>query len=176
MQIVFHPGGNILLTLCYDNSVHLWDKATGERIGQPLEFKGTVSTLLFNPDGKTFLTTCFDKTAQLWDTATGQPFGKPMPYDPYSTGVAAFHPKGRVFVIRNSGSTAQLRNAVTGEPIGQPIGGGAAVLSVTFSPNGNYVLTGEVDSARLWEAGTGKLRGPLSRPGRSSRPSVRTAG
>ena len=78
--VAFSPDGKTILTGSGDNSARLWDAATGQPIGPPMQHSGpgTVWSVVFSPDGKRILTGSVDKTARLWDAATGQPLGRPM--------------------------------------------------------------------------------------------------
>ena len=77
--MAFSPDGKTVLTAGRDGKARLWDAATGQPLGQPVEHRDPRScAVAFSPDGKTILTGSVDKTARLWDAATGQPLGQPM--------------------------------------------------------------------------------------------------
>src|SRR5262249_39844134 len=71
----------------------MWDAATGELIGKPIEQGGLVTAVAFSPDGKAILTGSNDDTARLWDTATGRQVGFPLKHRSTVTSVA-FSPDG----------------------------------------------------------------------------------
>src|SRR5436305_1774326 len=76
--MAFSPDGKAVLTGSADPTARLWDAATGQPIGPPLEHRAAVDAVSFSPDGKAVLTTSADKTARLWDAATGPPIGPPL--------------------------------------------------------------------------------------------------
>src|SRR5262249_3182739 len=62
------------------NTVRVFETATGKPIARPLKHNGRVDVATFSPDGKVILTTNAPsegvkgrRVTQLWDTATGKP-------------------------------------------------------------------------------------------------------
>jgi hypothetical protein len=149
----FGPDGKVVLTGSADNTARLWDAATGQPIGAPLEHKGRVGAVAFGPDGKAVLTGSLDNTARLWDAATGKPIGAPLEHKG-RVGAVAFSPDGKVVLTGSLDNTARLWDAGTAKPIGTFLEHKGSVLAVAFSPNGKRVITGSLDNtARLWDAG-----------------------
>jgi WD40 repeat protein len=70
------PDGSILATTGdpgkADNAIHLWDTATGKRLGYCTGHKQGVWSVAFSPDGKTLATASDDSTLKLWNVATQQ--------------------------------------------------------------------------------------------------------
>ena len=103
--VAFSPDGKAVLTGSADKTARLWDAATGQPIGAPLQHQGRVSAVAFSPDGKTILTGSEDKTARLWDAATGQPIGAPMQHQGPVRAVA-FSPDGKAALTGSNDGTA----------------------------------------------------------------------
>ena len=68
--MAFSPDGKTLASGSYDDTVRLWDVATGRPIGQPLTgHTGVVTSVAFSPDGKTLTSGGSDNTIRRWDVA-----------------------------------------------------------------------------------------------------------
>ena len=62
-----------------DNTVRIWDAATGAAVGSPLSgHDGVVGSVCFSPDGKKIASSSGDKPVRIWDAATGAPVGSPL--------------------------------------------------------------------------------------------------
>jgi WD40 repeat protein len=157
--IAFSPDSKTLLTatstpgragLPNVAAAHLWDAATGKRIGQPMEHKLPVDAIAFAPDGKTVLTGSEDKTAQLWDAATGKPVGPALQHDNWVAGVA-YSRDGKILLTHDH-KAAHLWEAATGRKIAaltHPDG----IVTAGFSPDGTLYTQGSKDGLRLWDLG-----------------------
>src|SRR4030095_15451247 len=66
------PGGRVLATGGYDNSIKLWDVAGGKELRTLDGHNGAVFELAFRPDGKVLASASGDRTVKLWDVASGE--------------------------------------------------------------------------------------------------------
>ena len=122
-----------------------------------MRHEGAVCVAQFSPDGKRVVTASADNTARLWDAGTGKPLGEPMRHEGHVSS-AAVQPRRHAGGDRISG---QHRAAVGCRQRQGPRRADAAmkvmVASAQFSPDGTRVVTASWDNtARLWDAGTGK--------------------
>jgi len=157
----FSPDGKIVATGSDDKTARLWEAATGQRLGAPLEFSSSVRCVTFSPDGRTLLVGSADGIASFCDIASRQvkvAFREP------SGGLfcAAYAPDGESIVTGGADHRARLWNSRTGDPVGAPMEHSNIVVSVAFSPDSRTVITGTVDRrAQLWDVATGLPIGPF---------------
>ena len=118
--VAFSPDGKTILTGSDDKTARLWDAASGQPIGKPIQHSSQLSDVAFSPDGKTILTACLDGSARLWDVNTGQLIGQPMKHRNGSLS-AAFSPDGKTVLTGCMLGGARLWDSATGRPIGQPV-------------------------------------------------------
>ena len=167
------PGGRTLLASgSQDGTVRLWDPATGQPAGPPLEGRhGPVQALTAVPvpDGRTLLASgSQDGTVRLWDPATGQPAGPPLEgrHGPVQALTAVPVPGGRTLLASGSqDGTVRLWDPATGQPAGPPLEGhtdSVQALTAVPVPDGRTLLaSGSQDgTVRLWDPATGQPAGP----------------
>ena len=164
-SIAFSPDGRTILSggsdfRSLDNTLKLWDVATGKEIrtftGHPTQVKSVV----FSPDGLLALTGNGDKTLELWNVATGQAM-RTFTGHSESVNSVAFSPDGRTVVSGSSDKTIKLWDVTTTKEL-ISFTELFWVSSVAFSPDGRTVLSGTGSDnkdikVKLREVTTGKI-------------------
>ncbi|WP_051027819.1 nSTAND1 domain-containing NTPase, partial [Nocardia higoensis] len=157
--VAFSPHGNRIVSGGADDTVRVWDAATGQPIGAPMTgHTGALNSVAFSPDGQRIVSGGEDDTVRVWDAGTGQPVGSPMTlHTGYVTSVA-FSPDGRRIASGSRDDTVRVWDATTGRPLGPPMTGHTGwVTSVAFSPDGQRIVSGGFDgTVRVWDSATGQ--------------------
>jgi RNA polymerase sigma factor (sigma-70 family) len=178
--LAFSPDGKQLVSRGSDNTIRLWDTATGAKKREFNTFslreltRSSARAFTLSPDGK--LLAAFEGNLdaphlQLWDVATGRLLKEPAPKD--SLWGAAFSPDGKTLALcvgkAPFGGTAVLELwALAGaKKIGSfALSEGGMLLG--FSPDGKTLAFRGPDMPHFRDVQTGKVVGRL----RSKRPTT----
>src|SRR5205823_835665 len=75
------PDGTRLATGCADNTIRLWDVATGQEVAELRGHAAYVHAVAFSPDGTRLVSGSGDFTVRLWDAVA--PAVRARPKDAY---------------------------------------------------------------------------------------------
>ena len=168
--VAIAPDGTWLATASGDQSVRLWDVATGRERATLSGHTGWVEGIAIARDGSWLVSVSSDRTARLWDLATGRERAvfENMPLQ--MTGVA-IAPDGTWIVVSHRWG-ATLVDATTGDDrafITHPVSlGGSEITDVAIAPDGTWLATASWDeTVRLWDTPApptaGRRRWPFGR-------------
>jgi WD40 repeat protein len=160
--LAFAQAGNTLAARCADNTVRLWEVATGrERFHFRLN-RGGASLLAFSPTGQCLATAGGDDLIRLWDPLSGKLLATLVGHEA-EIHALAFSPDGKRLASGGDDKMIRVWDVAGGHLTHQLPGHEGAVLSLAFSPEGKTLLSGSTDTtALLWDL-TAAPRLPASR-------------
>ena len=151
------PDGKYALSGSYDNTLKLWDIATGREIRIFSGHTSDVFSIAFSPDGKQALSGSWDNKIKLWDINTGKEI-KTFSGHTDAVNSVTFSPGGELVLSGSSDRTLKLWDIATGLEIKTFSEHEWGVTSVAFSHDGKQVLSGSGDATvKLWDIATGHV-------------------
>ncbi|MFH0899998.1 MAG: WD40 repeat domain-containing protein [Pseudomonadota bacterium] len=158
----FSPDGKSIVSSGLDETLRLWDVATGMEERSFLGHQGEVSTASFSPDGRLLASGGIDKQVRLWDASSGQLLRLLPGYDKWVRDVA-FSASGSTVVYGGADNTIRVADAVTGVETRRLVGHVNEVVGIATSPDDRRVASASYDrTLRVWDLATGKTVRTLS--------------
>ncbi len=172
--VAFSPDSALLASGSDENSVRLWNAATGEPVFEFKRHERSVQSLAFSPSGKLLASASLDGTVKLWDVEEREERISLREKEPAS-GVA-FSPDGKTLASAGGfDRVIQLWDVSTGKRRSTLRGHTGSVSCVAFSPDGSTLASGGTDLerlkspeidvtvnvVRLWDVATGQERAVL---------------
>ncbi|TFK20313.1 WD40 repeat-like protein [Coprinopsis marcescibilis] len=157
LSVAFIPDCQHAVSGSLDNTIRIWDAATGQGVGERLRGQGDwIRSVAVSYDGQRIISGSDDGSVRIWDRRTGQEV-EPSPLRG-SAGIlsVAISPDGSRIVAGSRDGTIQVWDAETGEqatPL--PLEGGL-MRSVAIAPDGNRIVSGCEDcTVREWDIRSG---------------------
>ncbi|MEG4107485.1 nSTAND1 domain-containing NTPase [Microcoleus sp. S13_C5] len=154
--VSFSRDGRMLASASHDNTVKLWDVATGNEIKTLTGHTSSVNGVSFSPDGKMLASASKDHTVKLWDTATGKQI-KTLTGHTNEVNRVSFSPDGKMLASASNDQTVRLWDTATGKEIKTLTRHNGWVWGVSFSHDGKMLASASHDkTVKLWDTATGK--------------------
>jgi len=152
-SVAFSPDGRCALSGSDDKTLRLWDAATGDCLRTFVGHSHWVNSVAFSPDGRRVLSGSRDETLLLWNLASGK---RQRTFAGHTDSVEAvsLSPDGRLALSASLDRTVRLWDVARGKCLRTiKVPGGS--MSVAFSPDGRYALSGWW-AGSLWDVATGE--------------------
>ena len=159
-SVTYSPNGKYLATGSWDKTIKLWEVETGECIKTLTGHTGYIESVAYSSDGKYVTSGSYDKTVKLWETATGNCIKTLSGHTDIVRSVS-FAPNGKYFASNSNDETIKIWEVATGNCVKTLIGS-ESISSVSYSPDGKYLVSASVGAAKLWEVASGNCIKTLS--------------
>jgi WD40 repeat protein/serine/threonine protein kinase len=154
--VAYSPDGRRLASASVDQTVKVWEAATGKEMLTLKGHTGAVASVAYSPDGRCLASAGWDRTVRVWDAATGQELLKLQGHTDGVTGVA-YSPDGRCLASAGWDQTVKVWDAAGGKELFNLKGHTAWVSSVAYSPDGRCLASASWDgTVKVWDAASGK--------------------
>lgn len=154
-SVFFSPDGNSIVVAARDHTARVWNLESGRDMLTLTGHTWPVTKAVFSPDGRQVVSASADSTVRTWDAATGrlirvQPWTDPAG-PPVLAPKEALSPDGRHRVVGYADGTARVIDVATGAVTAVLQGHTMEIMSVGFSPDGQWIVTASRDhDVRIW--------------------------
>ncbi|WPJ66488.1 hypothetical protein SMAC4_14051 [Sordaria macrospora] len=154
-SVAFSPDGQRLASGSYDETIKIWDPASGSCL-QTLEgHRSYVASVAFSPDGQRLASGSGDNTIKIWDPASGSCLQTLEGHRSYVASVA-FSPDGQRLASGSGDNTIKIWDPASGSCLQTLEGHRSDVRSVAFSPDGQRLASGSGDETiKIWDPASG---------------------
>ncbi|HET6648453.1 MAG TPA: caspase family protein [Pyrinomonadaceae bacterium] len=151
---VFAPDRRWLASGSADNSIRLWDVASGSELRALIGHNNWIKSLAISRNADMLASGSNDRTVKLWDVSSGRErftlSGHGGPIE-----VVVFSPDDRLIASGSTDATIKIWERTTGREVQTLRGHVGGVTSLAFSPDGKFLASGGADkSIRFWDTTT----------------------
>ncbi|MGL5836041.1 MAG: protein kinase domain-containing protein [Waterburya sp.] len=161
-SIAISPDGKTIVSGSMDDTIKIWDLATGELQSTLTGHKNIVNSVAISPDGKTIVSGSWDHTIKIWDLATGE-LQSTLTGHKNMVNSVAISPDGKTIVSGEVFNTIKIWDFATRELQSTLTGHEASVESVAISADGKTIVSSSLDKTiKIWDKETRKLQSTLT--------------
>ncbi|HBB94070.1 MAG TPA: hypothetical protein DC054_01650 [Blastocatellia bacterium] len=152
--LAFGPDGKWLASGGSDNSIKIWQVATGRELRALTGHPAPIKSLATSPDGQWLASGSNDGTVKVWNVSTGRELYS-LPVQASSIEALAFSPDNGVIASGDADGTINIWNRTDGKPIKTLSEHSKAVTVLAFSGDGTLLASGSADTTvKVWDTGT----------------------
>ncbi|QRV82528.1 hypothetical protein RhiJN_10543 [Ceratobasidium sp. AG-Ba] len=165
-SVAFSSDNRFIASGHFDETVRIWDVATGQSAVKPLEGLSAIpASITFSPDNSLVHCASFEGTVGTWDCVSGHLAHKKSFQSPSkSMEVGAFSPDGRLFANGYADGKVRIWNIESGDMTAETLSDSlSCAVALAFSPDGYHLASGLTNkTVFIWEVKTGNIvLGPL---------------
>lgn len=155
-SVALSTDGKMIASGSWDNTIKLWEVATGRELRTLTGHANWVRSVSFSPDGRTLASGSQDNTIKLWEVPAGRELRTLTGHGGWIHSVA-FSADGKTLVSGGGDNTIKLWELATGRELRTQVGHSRLVSSVAFSADGKTLASGSWDKTiKLWDVSTGR--------------------
>lgn len=148
--------GSTIVSGSADQTVRLWDMATGQQRAQLTGHQGAVHAVAFTPDESMVVSAAADRTIRLWDVTGGRQLKQLANFEETIYTVAV-HPNGQTVAAAGADRKVHLLNIATGVTEKILEGHTDYVHSLLFDTKGTRLMSfGYAGNLKVWNLADGK--------------------
>ena len=149
--------GKTLVSGSADQTIKVWDLATGTELKTLIGHTSFVNTLAIAHDDKTLASGGADLTIRLWDLATGKVLNTFTGHTGFVNTLHFSH-DGRILASGSADKTIKIWDVATGQILRTLTGHTGFVNSIDISPDERTLVSGSTDQTiKVWDLTTGTL-------------------
>jgi WD40 repeat protein len=142
--VALSPDGKTAATGSTDHKLRLFETDGGKLVGEPPPLPDDIGCVGFAPGGKRVLAACGGARkggeVHVWSVADKKPLGRILYKDDIQA--AMFSPNHKYILTGDADRTARLWDATRDSPVCERISCPVEVLTVAYSPDGQYIAVG----------------------------------
>ena len=157
--------GNWLATGGLDETVRVWDVASGQERATLTGHTNWVEALAVAPDGSWLASGGADGTVRIWDVASGQERAALTGRHSDAVEALAVAPDGSWLASGGADGTVRIWDVASGQERAALTGhtDGVAALALAVAPDGSWLATGGADgTVQIWDMASGQERATLT--------------
>jgi WD40 repeat protein len=152
---VFAPDGRWLASGGADNSIRIWDVASGLELRALVGHQNWIKSLAVNSKGDLLASGSNDRTVKIWNVASG---GELLTLSGHQAAVEAivFSGDDRMIISGSSDNSIKIWDASSGRELRTLTGHTSAIATLAVSIDGKTLASGSADGAiKLWNLADG---------------------